>query len=492
MGWPARRRPAARRLAGAPAAGHVPTMGRVKRPVAVGLVAAAVVVSGGVAWGLTAGSGGGPGGVRVGRVSRATVTEVVEAPATVSPKASAQVRAAADGRVADLRVRDGQHVHAGQLLLRVDSPSARKQLAQARRADAEVGAGEVALPASGLSGRQDAADAAARRAFARARTAARQIPDPKPRAGALAAVAQAEAQYEAASAQARQAVQRFEEGVASLSSTLSSVTRAQQVQTQAAVATAERVVSSLTVRAPIDGVVSLGTSGSGGGGGGLPSGLLQSLPSDLSGAAGGAGAAGGSGQLTDGSSGSGSGADAALLSDGVPVTAGDVLAGVTDVSSLGLSADVDETDVLLVHRGVTADVELDAVPGASYGGRVTSVALKPTTSSRGGVSYAVHLALTGGQGSAGGPAPTPRPGMSAVADLRVRRSVDAVSVPSSAVVRDLRQDSVWAVENGRVTRRTVRLGAQGTARVQVLSGLRVGDRVVVRGADRVSEGQSLS
>jgi multidrug efflux pump subunit AcrA (membrane-fusion protein) len=37
----------------------------------------------------------------------------------------------------------------------------------------------------------------------------------------------------------------------------------------------------------------------------------------------------------------------------------------------------------------------------------------------------------------------------------------------------------------------VRLGAQGESRIEVLEGLEEGDRIVVRGADRVSEGQQV-
>jgi multidrug efflux pump subunit AcrA (membrane-fusion protein) len=82
--------------------------------------------------------------------------------------------------------------------------------------------------------------------------------------------------------------------------------------------------------------------------------------------------------------------------------------------------------------------------------------------------------------------------MSAVVDLRVRTSSDAVSVPSSAVFRAGARDAVWVVTNGVARERLVRLGAQGQARVEVLEGIEPGDQVVVRGADRVREGQRLS
>ena len=43
----------------------------------------------------------------------------------------------------------------------------------------------------------------------------------------------------------------------------------------------------------------------------------------------------------------------------------------------------------------------------------------------------------------------------------------------------------------RARRRTVTLGAQGEASVQVLSGLALGDQIVVSGADQVTEGERV-
>jgi multidrug efflux pump subunit AcrA (membrane-fusion protein) len=59
------------------------------------------------------------------------------------------------------------------------------------------------------------------------------------------------------------------------------------------------------------------------------------------------------------------------------------------------------------------------------------------------------------------------------------------------VFRDGRRDAVWVVVHGVARERPVRLGAQGKARVQVLEGLKVGEQVVVRGADQVHDGQHL-
>ena len=67
----------------------------------------------------------------------------------------------------------------------------------------------------------------------------------------------------------------------------------------------------------------------------------------------------------------------------------------------------------------------------------------------------------------------------------------AVAVPASAVVRDGDRDAVW-VQDGRVARkRIVTVGTQGEDAVEVRDGVEEGDRVVVRGADQVQEGQEL-
>ncbi len=418
-------------------------------------------------------------GVRLGTVGRSTVTEVVEAPATVTAKATAEVTSAADGRISELRVREGQAVRAGRILLRIGSPRAERQLRDARRADAEAAsAGNVAVPSGGLTAAQLQADADARAAFAAARRSARQIADRQVRAQALAAVRASEAQYAAARAQARDAVRQFNAGLGSLSNAIGSLASAQRVQTRAAVAAAQRTVDALTIRSPIAGRVSLTTGGQASGTGDSGAALLDQLPDSVRGQAGDLLGSSGGGAQVSGS-----------LAEGQPVRSGQLLLRVTDASALTLAAQVDETDVLLVKPGVVGRAELDAVPDATYDAEVTTIDPTPSTSSRGGVAYTVRLSLGQGTEEDGTAAPEPRPGMSAVVDLMVRTATDAIAVPASAVFRDGRRDAVWVVRAGMARKQLVRVGAQGEDEVQIVEGLKGGERIVVRGADRVRDGQ---
>ena len=331
---------------------------------------------------------------------------------------------------------------------------------------------------------QEGLDAAAAQSFAAGRAAAALVVDPAQRAGAEEQVTQAERQYAVASNAARTAVEQVNSGADGVEAALAAVARSQQAQADAAVDLARSTVDALAVRAPIAGIVTLG------GGGGAPaaaggsdlSGLLAGLPAAAQGPA--AAALGGGG----GSSGS---TVSGGLAVGAQVASGAGLLSVTDLGGLTVTAEVYETDVLLVKAGTKAVVEVDAVPDAKYAATVRAVDLSPTSSAGGGVSYRVRLDLGAGTLADERPAPAPRPGMSAVVNLQVRTATATLTVPSAAVVRDEGRDAVFVVEAGRAVRREVRLGTQGEELVEVLSGLEPASRVVVRDADRLTDGQAV-
>jgi len=426
-------------------------------------------------------SGDGDPVVQVGEAGRTTVAETVDAPGTVGARASATVDAPADVRVEQVLVADGAVVEQGAVLLQLSSPSAVARLRQAQDAAAAASTGDVQVPDADLGPLQDALDAAAEGSFAAGRAAAAQVPDPLLRAAAEQQVGEAEARYRAAAAAARRSLASFDAGARSLEDAFAALASGQQAQAAAAVAAAQSVVDRLTVTAPIAGVVTLGGAGSAPAGGDDLAGLVSGLPEGLQAQAGAAlGATGGAPTTT-----------AQGLPVGTQVGSGAPLLTVTDVGGLVVTAEVDETDVLLVEPGQAATVELDAVPDATYPATVEAVDVTPSASAGGGVVYRVRLALTGGTTGDDAPAPRPRPGMSAVVDLQVRTSEDVVAVPSAAVVRDGGDDAVFVVEDGRVQRVEVELGAQGEELVEVRRGLSGGERVVVRDADRLTDGQAV-
>jgi multidrug efflux pump subunit AcrA (membrane-fusion protein) len=436
---------------------------------------------------LSACGGGHDKSITTAPVGYGPVTEVVEAPANVTPKAQLTVSAAAAGSVGQLMVADGQTVAAGQTLLKIDSPEAQATLDQAKQADAAAaaqGSAKGGRSTIDFSGFQAQSDADARKAFDAAQQTADEITDAAVKQQILDQIAAARNTYAAASAGARTTIANFNNSLASASDVLGALTGAQRTQTAAAVAIAQKTVDALTVKAPISGTVSL-RSGQGGSG---TSGLdVSSLLSQLGGAA--SQVSGLAGSLGGSSGNSSSGGDDTVIAQGSPVQSGAPLLVITDSSTLTLTAQVDETSILGVAPGQPASVQLDAVPDALYTGSVVSVDDQGQAASRGGVSYRVRLSLGPGTLGDGSAAPTPKPGMSAVADITVSQKTHVLAVPSAAVVHDGNQDTVWLVTGGVAHRRVVRLGAQADTVVEVASGLAAGDVIVTAGADKVHDGQ---
>ena len=226
---------------------------------------------------------------------------------------------------------------------------------QARRAAAPRRSGPTPRPRTRRHGRPAGggplrpAVAGRRGGAARPSTAARRTAALRPgrtgAAQALAAVASAEAQYAAARAQAQRAVRRFNAGIGSLADG-ARLPRARRSACRPGRRSllARRTVEALVVRAPISGRVASAAAAAPGGS--APARLLRLAARDV------AGARPSSCSAAERAAQRSAPRRRAAPAVGTPVSAGDLLLTITDVSTLSLTAEVDETDVLLVKPGV--------------------------------------------------------------------------------------------------------------------------------------------
>jgi HlyD family secretion protein len=418
-------------------------------------------------------------------VRTAEVVERVSAPGAVQAAGQAELKAPAAARVERLVVKDGQAVKEGQLVAELSSEQVEDQVRQAQAAvDAASSLGGVAptLPTgaalSAFQQVQSQVTATSAAVIAALRSALPLVPRAQ-RARLEARIDRAQVRVAQLQRQADQAAEQAAAATAaqadSLRQSLQAATAAQRSQAELALELARDQQDRLTLRSPLAGNVQLGRSG--GTGTTLPQ--VQGLPE-------------GAEQALQGLSG---GAQAAQtgppLRVGSEVTAGQTVATVYDVSDLLVAAEVDETDIALVKPGQAARVELDAFPQTAFAAKVRRVAVAPTTgqSAAGGVSYQVDLVLGEAEAGAGEAEPVPRVGMTATAAIAVRRTTNRPSVPGSALVGRPGGQAVFVVENGKVHLRPVQVAADGEDRVAVASGLRDGERVVSRGAERLRDGQ---
>lgn len=156
----------------------------------------------------------------------------------------------------------------------------------------------------------------------------------------------------------------------------------------------------------------------------------------------------------------------------------------TQLDPLEARVDVPETQLHLVRPGARATVVVPALPGRSFAGVVRAIGVTADPASR---SYAVHIRLAN-------PRLALRVGMVARTTIRGDAARMRVRVPGRAILRDPQGTTyvyVYDAALRRVFERTVALGTVAGGDVDVASGLRGDERVVVAGAQRAIDGGAV-
>jgi len=216
---------------------------------------------------------------------------------------------------------------------------------------------------------------------------------------------------------------------------------------------------------------------------------------------------------------------------------GTVLLVIADLSTMEARVKVDETEVVKVAIGQTAEIEIDAFADSTFSGRVTEIGNSPIYSSSGSSQQAVDFEV---KITLEEEIPNIRPGLSAKAEIEVAHRDSALAVPLGAVVvrkwppeertsggrrdRRLRErraavadsaadstraaageverkdtEGVFVVEEGIAGFRPLEIGIAGADDFEVLSGLQEGQTVVtgpfrilrdLKDGDAVKKGRS--
>ena len=155
---------------------------------------------------------------------------------------------------------------------------------------------------------------------------------------------------------------------------------------------------------------------------------------------------------------------------------------VVEISSLRLVANVVEKDLRLVNTGDPATVEVDAYPGDLFKGRIARVSpvLDPATRT---ATMEVEIPNRDNR---------LKPGMYARVLLIIEERKDTTLVPKVAVVDFEGKRGVWIPGgDNKVQFRETRLGIEDQERIEVLEGLKPGDRIVTEGAGSLRAGDTV-
>jgi HlyD family secretion protein len=150
-----------------------------------------------------------------------------------------------------------------------------------------------------------------------------------------------------------------------------------------------------------------------------------------------------------------------------------VIIHLVDLTTMELSAEVDEIDIPNVELGQRAIISVDALPGVQLEGEVTSVSPVATEES-GLMLYKIKVGFEVPEGSG------LKAGMSATADIVISERSGVLLVPSRAIGEDSQGNPLVKVMVGeQIEERAVVIGISDGSQTEIVSGLNEGDTVVI-------------
>lgn len=154
---------------------------------------------------------------------------------------------------------------------------------------------------------------------------------------------------------------------------------------------------------------------------------------------------------------------------------------VDQIEVLRLFVSVNEADVQRLRLGQPAHVAVDAMPDRVFEGKVVRLApsLDPATR-----TLDAEVQLSNREGLL-------RAGMYGRASIVTGVHPGSLTVPVSAVQISNGRHYVYALQGDKVQRREVRTGVDGEVWLEVLSGLRAQDEVVVAGLEGLADGSTV-
>jgi HlyD family secretion protein len=383
--------------------------------------------------------------IKTATVATQNLGVTVSASGKVSAGMRADVYPPVAGTIADVYVKDGQAVKAGQKLaimdtgpLKLQVSQARSGVAQARSALAQI---DQQIPSCADEKAAQANVDATKMAYDQAKKAYEYAKVPPSNPATVAITALQTKQARAAYLGAKAALHKVYEGDdvwAQRNAAVSAVNAA-----NAALALAITNLNNATMTAPIDGTVFFNPTGTPGSDGKTP------LPS----------------------------AGAGVAPQAAPFS-------VANLGASTFTAEVDEADIDRVKVDMAANVTLDAFPGQTFKTKVVRInpAAQPTAT--GGTIFQVELSLedTG---------KTILLGMKGDSTIEVSSVSSAVTIPVEALFNENGKNFVYKVENDKLVQTDITVGATTDTQVEVIKGVKAGDVVALSGPTQYTNGMTV-
>jgi RND family efflux transporter MFP subunit len=142
---------------------------------------------------------------------------------------------------------------------------------------------------------------------------------------------------------------------------------------------------------------------------------------------------------------------------------------------------VPERHIPSIHKGDSAQVTFDALPERFFEGKIDAVIPRADAAAR---TFPVHVRISNADGLI-------KAGMLGRVALPAGKPRKALLVPKDALVLSGAGAAIYSVDNDKVRRVGVRMGAEHGALIEIEGEITAGSKVVIRGNERLRPGQAV-
>ncbi len=164
------------------------------------------------------------------------------------------------------------------------------------------------------------------------------------------------------------------------------------------------------------------------------------------------------------------------------VRKGDPIAEILDLSRIKVELNIPEREIIGLREGMQVDVESYAVKEIRLTGKITRIGLEADARNR---SFPVEVTVNNSNNDL-------RPGMLARVTIRKASQDNQVVIPRNAIIERDNGRVVFLEDSGRAQQRLISTGISRSDRVQVVSGLAFGDRLIVEGHTKLTDGEPVN
>jgi len=166
---------------------------------------------------------------------------------------------------------------------------------------------------------------------------------------------------------------------------------------------------------------------------------------------------------------------------GAYINIGNPIASIVDISKLKIKLNVSESNVYELKKGDQAVITSDIYPQKSFNGRISFISVKGDESH----NYPVEIEI---------PNSTTYPlkaGTFVNAVITIPGKGLSLYIPREALQGSSQDARVFVAENGKAVLKKITVGNGNDLNLEILSGLKKGDKIVTTGQINLSDGKSL-